>query len=127
MPALSVSAGVFTQELPGYKSDLVISGGFGLLYLLLALLSQPKAGRRFSIPGVVLGIIAVFIDAALVYRVYTIPSSQELSGIFVDVTADVGGGVYLSFIGIILATVGCWLTVGSKPEVPASPSQSGPP
>ena len=83
----------------GWEDNGIITGGIGLILLLIGLLRKGKAGTRYSVPGAILAALACFVVVGCFKRVLEINPS---AGFF----ADTEVGLYVTFLGAILALVG---------------------
>jgi hypothetical protein len=83
----------------GWEGDGFITGGFGLILLLLAIFWKGRIGKRYSIPGAILAALGVFVVMADFYRILEIDPD---AGFFA--ATDVG--IYVTLIGALLALVG---------------------
>jgi hypothetical protein len=83
----------------GWEDNGIITGGIGLILLLIGLLRKGKAGTRYSVPGAILATLACFVVVGCFKRVLEIsPSAGFFAG------TDVG--LYGTLLGVILALVG---------------------
>jgi hypothetical protein len=83
----------------GWEDNGFITGGAGLILLLVGALYKGKPGKRYTIPGAALALLAVFVVAGCFKRILDIDPS---AGIFA--ATDVG--IYLTLIGALLALFG---------------------
>ena len=86
----------------GWEGDGFITGGIGLILLLGGLFLGEKLGRKAYILGLVLAALAVSVVAGCVWRVFEIGPS---AGFF----AAVDVGLYVTFVGALVALVGTML------------------
>ena len=83
----------------GWEDNGLITGGIGLILLLLGIFWRGKITKRYSIPGAVLATLAVLVVLGCFYRVIEIgPGAGFLAA------TDIG--IYVTLIGAILALVG---------------------
>lgn len=83
----------------GWEGDGFITGGIGLILLLRVLTSRGMPGKRYSIAGAILGLLAGVVIIADVLRIAEIgPEAGMLA------STDVG--LYLTFVGAIVAMIG---------------------
>jgi hypothetical protein len=112
VPALfNVSHGDLLEGIEvGWEDNGIITGGIGLILLLIGLLHKGKAGTRYSVPGLSLAAYASFVVVGCFMRVLEInPSAGFFAG------TDVG--IYVTLLGAILALVGAM----SRIQVPYKP------
>lgn len=83
----------------GWEGGGDITGGIGLILLLIGILWQGRAGRRYSIPGAILAALAVLRVIGGFYRILEIDPD---AGFFA--ATDVG--LYVTLAGGLLALVG---------------------
>jgi hypothetical protein len=83
----------------GWEDNGIITGGIGLILLLIGLLRKGKAGTRYCVPGVILATLACFVVVGCFKRVLEInPSAGFFAG------TDIG--LYGTLLGALLALVG---------------------
>jgi hypothetical protein len=83
----------------GWEDNGIITGGIGLILLLVGLFHKGKAGTRYSVPGLFLAAYAIFVVIGCFKRVLEInPRAVFFAG------TDVG--LYGTLLGAILALVG---------------------
>jgi hypothetical protein len=83
----------------GWEDNGFITGGIGLILLLVGIFWRGRIGKRYSIPGAVLAALAVLVVIGCFYRILEIgPGAGFLAA------TDVG--IYVTLIGAILALVG---------------------
>jgi hypothetical protein len=56
----------------GWEDNGIITGGIGLILLLIGLLRKGKAGTRYSVPGAILATLACFVVVGCFKRVLEI-------------------------------------------------------
>ena len=83
----------------GWEGDGLITGGIGLILLLVGIFWRGRIEKRYSIPGAILAALAVFVVIGCFYRILEIDPD---AGFFA--ATDVG--IYVTLIGAILALVG---------------------
>lgn len=105
LPWMSVPA-LFGVEGPtfeaieiGWEGDGFITGGIGLILLFVGILQRRRIGKRYSIPGTILAVLAVLVVIGDFYRILEIGPD---AGFF----AATGVGIYVTLIGALLALVG---------------------
>lgn len=99
---------VGTVSIAGYQGDGLISGGAGLLLLLIAAFSKGKSGGFYSIIASIIGIIAGIIVFPKLLTIGSVVADFEIG------IASIGPGIYSSLIGSIIAVIGGLLRVPSK-------------
>ena len=83
----------------GWEGDGLITGGIGLILLLVGIFWRGRIEKRYSIPGAILAALAVLVVIGDFYRILEIdPDAGFLAA------TDVG--IYVTLIGAILALVG---------------------
>ena len=83
----------------GWEDNGFITGGIGLILLLVGIFWRGRIGKRYSIPGAVLAALTVLVVIGCFYRILEIgPGAGFLAA------TDVG--IYVTLIGAILALVG---------------------
>ena len=83
----------------GWEGDGFITGGIGLILLLVGIFWRGRIGKRYSIPGAILAALAVLWVIGDFYRILEIDPD---AGFFA--ATDVG--IYVTLIGALLALVG---------------------
>jgi hypothetical protein len=83
----------------GWEGDGFITGGIGLILLLVGLFWRGRIEKRYSIPGAVLAVLAVLVVIADFYRILEIGPE---AGFFA--ATDVG--IYVTLIGALLGSAG---------------------
>jgi hypothetical protein len=91
----------------GWEDNGFITGGIGIILLLIGIFHKGKPGKRYSIPGLILAILAVLEVAGCFQRILEINPS---AGFFAATKA----GIYVTLLGALLALVGTWKRV---PEI----------
>jgi hypothetical protein len=83
----------------GWEDNGFITGGIGLILLLVGIFWRGRIGKRYSIPGAILAALAVLVVIGCFQRVLEIdPGAGFL--------AATGVGIYVTLIGALLALVG---------------------
>ena len=83
----------------GWEGDGFITGGIGLILLLVGIFWRGRIEKRYSIPGAILAALAVLVVFGDFYRILEIGPD---AGFFA--ATDVG--IYVTLIGALLALVG---------------------
>ena len=83
----------------GWEGDGLITGGIGLILLLIGIFWRGRIEKRYSIPGAILAALAILVIIGDFYRILEIDPD---AGFFA--ATDVG--IYVTLIGAILAFVG---------------------
>lgn len=83
----------------GWEGDGFITGGIGLILLLVGIFWRGRIEKRYSIPGAILAALAVLMIIGDFYRILEIDPD---AGFFA--ATDVG--IYVTLIGALLAFVG---------------------
>ena len=83
----------------GWEGDGFITGGIGLILLLVGIFWRGRIEKRYSIPGAILAALAVLMVIGDFYRILEIDPD---AGFFA--ATDVG--IYVTLIGALLALVG---------------------
>jgi hypothetical protein len=100
VPALfSVEGPAFEAIEIGWEDNGYITGGIGLILLLVGIFWRGSIGKRYSIPGAILAALAVFVVIGCFYRILEIGPG---AGFF----AATDAGIYVTLIGALLALVG---------------------
>jgi hypothetical protein len=86
----------------GWEDNGIVTGGVGLILLLGGLFLGARRGMKYSVSGAVLAALAVLVAAGCVWRVFEINPG---AGFF----AATGVGLYVTFIGGLVALVGVLL------------------
>ena len=105
-PLLSVS-----MEFKGYEGDGILSGGIGVIVLLIALLYKGKPGKMYSWPLSLIAILA----GIIVINVFG-NMQEAISEVTTDINASLGPGIYLSLLGALLAVVGGFIKLPEEPQ-----------
>ena len=83
----------------GWEGDGFITGGIGLILLLVGIFWRGRIEKRYSIPGAILAALAILVVIGDFYRILEIdPDAGFFAG------TDVG--IYVTLIGALLALVG---------------------
>lgn len=93
----------------GWEDHGYITGGIGLILLLVGIFWKGSAGRRYSIPGAILSLNAVFVVIGCFYRILEIGPD---AGFF----AATDAGITVTLIGALLALVGALQRTSVKQE-----------
>lgn len=104
VPAATVSAGVLSQSMNGYETDLVFAAGAGFFLLLIGLGAKPVAGKMFSGFGVLLALLALVVVGMVLINVSSVAVTSAAS-------VTTGTAPIMAGLGALLALVGC----ASKP------------
>ena len=83
----------------GWEDNGFITGGIGLILLLVGMLWRGRIGKRYSIPGAILAALAVLVVIGCFQRILEIDPD---AGFFA--ATDIG--IYVTLIGALLALVG---------------------
>ena len=83
----------------GWEGDGLITGGIGLILLLVGIFWRGRIEKRYSIPGAILATLAVLV---VIGDFYSILEIDPDAGFFA--ATDVG--IYVTLIGALLALVG---------------------
>lgn len=83
----------------GWEGDGIMTGGIGLILLIVALLSKGRPGKRYSIAGAIFGLLACGIVLSDFLRIVEIGPN---AGIF----ASIGVGLYLTLAGALAIVMG---------------------
>lgn len=120
MPWVSANSIFGSMSKVGIEGDGIFTAGIGVILLLTALLAKGKPGKIYSLAVSIFGLIAFFL---LVYT-YTNVSVAVSNNASEMLIASVGTGLYVSFLGAILAFIGGLIRIPAIP--PAISAQSGP-
>jgi hypothetical protein len=83
----------------GWEDNGFVTGGIGLILLLVGIFWRGRIGKRYSIPGAVSAALAVLVAIGCFHRILEIgPAAGFLAA------TDVG--IYVTLIGAMLALVG---------------------
>ena len=83
----------------GWEDNGLITGGIGLILLLVGMFWRARTGKRYSIPGAILAALAIFVVIGCFYRILEInPGAGFL--------AATDSGIYVTLIGALLALAG---------------------
>jgi len=83
----------------GWEDNGYVTGGIGLILLLVGILWKGVIGKSYSIPGAILAVLAVLVVIGCFQRVLEIdPDAGFLAA------TDVG--IYVTLIGALLALIG---------------------
>ena len=83
----------------GWEDNGFITGGIGLILLLVGILWRGRIGERYSIPGAILAALAILVVIGCFQRILEIDPG---AGFFA--ATDVG--IYVTLIGALVALVG---------------------
>jgi len=83
----------------GWEDNGFITGGIGLILLLVAIFWKGMIGKRYSIPGAILALLAVLVVIGCFQRIIDIDPD---AGFFA--ATDVG--IYVTLLGALLSLVG---------------------
>jgi uncharacterized membrane protein len=83
----------------GWEDNGFITGGIGVILLLVGIFRKERIGKRYSIPGAIMAVCAALVVIGCFKRVLEIDPN---AGFFA--ATDVG--IYLTLIGALLAIVG---------------------
>ena len=83
----------------GWEGDGFITGGIGLILLLVGIFWRGRIEKRYSIPGAILAALAILVVIGDFYRILEIDPD---AGFFA--ATDIG--IYVTLIGALLALVG---------------------
>jgi hypothetical protein len=123
LPWVSTNSIFGSMSKVGIEDDGMFTAGIGVILLLTALLAKGKPGKIYSWVVSVFGLIAFFL---LVYT-YTNVSAAVSSNASEMLIASVGSGLYVSFLGAILAFIGGLLRIPAIPPAISLPSGPQPP
>ena len=103
----------------GWEGDGFITGGIGLILLLVGVLWRGKDEKRYSIPSAILAFLVVLVVIGDFHRIIEISPD---AGFFA--ATDVG--IYVTLIGALLTLVGALLriSVGQQKQGYTLPSTS---
>jgi len=114
MPWGRVTTVFGTMTINGTEGDGVITIVLGGILLLVALAHKGTPGKLYSVAGVVLALIALYVSGATMLRM-----GGAAAGIDSEyASAGVGSGVFVTIVGSILAAIG-----SSKKIADAAPEQ----
>jgi hypothetical protein len=123
MPWVSANSIFGSMSKSGIEGDGMFTAGIGVILLLIALLAKGKPGKIYSWAVSVFGLFAFFL---LVYT-YTNVSAAVSSNASEMLIASVGTGLYVSFLGAVLAFIGGLIRVPAlQPTVSMPPSSQSP-
>jgi hypothetical protein len=97
----------------GWEDNGYITGGLGLILLLIGIFWSGRIGKRYSIPGAILAALAVSVVLGCLYRILEIGPS---AGFF----AATNIGIYVTLIGALLALVSALFPTSEHHERPSS-------
>ena len=86
----------------GWEDNGFVTGGIGLILLLVGIFWRGRIGKRYSILGVILAVLAALVVIGCFQRVLEIDPS---AGFFA--ATDIG--IYVTLVGALLALVGALL------------------
>ena len=103
----------------GWEGDGFITGGIGLILLLVGVFWRGRIEKRYSIPGAILAALAILVVIGDFYRILEIDPD---AGFFA--ATDVG--IYVTLLGALLALAGALLRTPMDQEkqgttLPSSP------
>lgn len=111
---LSTSFLGISRSFYGYESDGLITGGAGLIILILALATKPRPGKVFSIPVVLIAIVAGIVAVLRMLNIYV--STSQVT----DVQSSIGYGLScLTPLGLAFSFFGG--SIREKTPAPAVP------
>jgi len=93
----------------GWEDNGIITGGIGLILLLVGMFWRGRAGRTYSIPAAILTALAVFVVLGCFLSVLEI---DPPAGFFT--ATDIG--IYISLIGALLAFAGTLFRTSMHPK-----------
>lgn len=106
----------------GYEGDGIITGGFGLLLLIGAVVSKGKPGKTYSVVATILATLAGLASFSALTGVSGFSTGDK------GLVASVGPGILLSLAGAVIALVGGLQTVptnlGATPTPPPTSSNA---
>lgn len=102
MPWGKVSTVFGTTTFNGTDGDGVITIVLGGILLLIALAHKGTPGKLYSVAGVVLALIALYVSGATMFRMGG--AAAEIDSNYAS--ASVGSGVFVTIIGSIIAAIG---------------------
>ena len=83
----------------GWEGDGLITGGIGLILLLVGIFWRGRIEKRYSIPGAILAALAILVVIGDFYRILEIDPD---AGFF----AATNVGIYVTLIGALMALAG---------------------
>lgn len=83
----------------GWEDNGFITGGIGVILILIGIFGRGKIGKRYSIPGAILGALALTVVLGCFQRILEINPG---AGFF----AATDTGIFVTLIGALLALVG---------------------
>jgi hypothetical protein len=93
----------------GWEDNGFITGGIGLILILVGMFWRGRIGKRYSIPGAILAALAIFVVIGCFYRILEInPGAGFLAA------TDVG--IYVTLIGALLALAGALYRISLDQE-----------
>jgi hypothetical protein len=93
----------------GWEGDGLITGGIGLILLLIGIFWKGRNEKRYSIPGAILAALAILVVIGDFYRILEIDPD---AGFFV--ATDVG--IYVTLIGALMAITGALIRTHMNQE-----------
>ncbi len=103
----------------GWEGDGLLTGGIGIILLLVGIFWRGSMRRSFAIPGAILAALAVSVVAGDFYRILEIDPE---AGFF----AAVDVGLYVTLTGALLAFAGALLRTPLDPKEPVAPIDPSP-
>jgi hypothetical protein len=95
----------------GWEDNGLVTGGIGLLLLLVVIFWRGRIGKRYSIPGAILAALAVLVVMGCFQRILEIDPG---AGFF----AATDAGIYVTLIGALLALAGALYRTPVDREIP---------
>ena len=104
LPWLTASGPLGTSlSMAGYEGDGIITGGLGLVLVLVGFLSKGKPGKTYSILGVIAAVGSLYILGNVVVNLAAALGETAAEA---AIAPSMGPGVYLSLVAAILGVVG---------------------
>ncbi len=100
LPWAKITSIFGTMTKAGYEGDGVITGGIGIILLIMVFLRPVRPGKRFIGGAILAGLAA----AASIYDFVDV--AQSISESEFGVAASVGSGLYLSVVAALIALFG---------------------
>ncbi len=94
----------------GWEDNGFVTGGIGLILLLIGIFWIGRTGKRYSIPGAFMAILAALVLVGCFQRIFEIEPS---AGFFA--ATDVG--IYVTLVGTLLAFVGALHKLPAPDEI----------
>jgi len=105
-----------TITVSGFDGDGKLTGGLGVILLLVVFLAKGKPGKYYSVVGSILALIAGVIAVTAMINISVIASDSD------SVIVSLGAGLYSTALGAIIAFVGG--LIREPPEPISEPAQS---